>query len=240
MIVLPRDQAFAGIPMLGSWPNAFCNEPLPTRPAMPCNASGSGASDRLGMVGCWGTETGSKNFAVDWSSVPVTFPRVLGQVPLYYNHRSTGRPPDANNKFTSKYIDAPVTPRYPFGYGLSYTTFGYSNLKLSAARARVSDTITATVTVTNSGSREGTEVVQLYIRDLVSSVTRPIKELKGFQKISLAAGETKTVAIDITPESLAFYDINMKYVVEPGDFAIMVGSSSRDVDLQKVILTVEK
>src|SRR5712692_8610770 len=117
--------------------------------------------------------------------LPVTIPRSLGQIPLYYNHRNTGRPFEANNKFTSKYLDVPVTPRYPFGFGLSYTTFAYSNLKLSTARARTSDTVTATVTVANTGSREGTEVVQLYVHDEVASVARPVRELKGFQRVTL-------------------------------------------------------
>src|SRR6267378_5311907 len=152
------------------------------------------ASDHVpAIVETWflGIEAGNATADVLFGNVnpsarlPVTLPRVLGQIPLYYNHRNTGRPPDANNKFTSKYIDVPVTPRYPFGYGLSYTTFAYSNLKLSAARARVSDTITATVTVTNSGSREGTEVVQLYVRDEVASVSRPVRELKAFRRVAL-------------------------------------------------------
>ena len=160
--------------------------------------------------------------------LPVTFPRVLGQVPLYYNHRNTGRPPDPNNKFTSKYIDVPVTPRYPFGYGLSYATFGYSNLKLSVARARVSDTITATVTVTNSGSREGTEVVQLYVRDEVASVSRPVRELKAFRRIALRPAESRTVELRIAVRDLWFIGLDMKPVVEPGTFRVYVGANSAE------------
>jgi len=160
--------------------------------------------------------------------LPVTFPRVLGQVPLYYNHRNTGRPPDPNNKFTSKYIDVPVTPRYPFGYGLSYTTFGYSNLKLNVARARVSDTITATVTVTNSGSREGTEVVQLYVRDEVASVSRPVRELKAFRRVALRPAESRTVELRIPVRDLWFIGLDMKPVVEPGTFRVYVGPNSAE------------
>jgi beta-glucosidase len=160
--------------------------------------------------------------------LPVTFPRVLGQIPLYYNHRNTGRPPDPNNKFTSKYIDVPVTPRYPFGYGLSYTTSAYSSLKLSAARARVSDTITATVTVTNSGSREGTEVVQLYVRDDVASVSRPVRELKAFRRVTLKPGESRAVDLHIALRDLWFIGLDMKPVVEPGTFRVYVGPNSAE------------
>jgi len=160
--------------------------------------------------------------------LPVTFPRVLGQVPLYYNHRNTGRPPDPNNKFTSKYIDVPVTPRYPFGFGLSYTTFAYSDLKLSAARARVSDTITATVTVTNSGSREGTEVVQLYVRDEVASVSRPVRELKAFRRVTLRPSESRAVDLRVALRDLWFIGLDMKPVVEPGTFRVFVGSNSAE------------
>src|SRR6266704_2964140 len=160
--------------------------------------------------------------------LPVTFPRVLGQVPLYYNHRNTGRPPDANNKYTSKYIDVPVTPRYPFGYGLSYTTFAYSNFRLSAARARASDTITATVTVTNSGSREGTEVVQLYVRDEVASVSRPVRELKAFRRVALRPAESRTVELRIAVRDLWFYGLDMKPIVEPGTFRVYIGPNSAE------------
>jgi len=160
--------------------------------------------------------------------LPVTLPHSLGQIPLYYNHRNTGRPYEANNKFTSKYLDVPVTPRYPFGFGLSYTTFAYSNLKLSTARARASDTVTATVTVANTGSREGTEVVQLYVRDEVASVGRPVRELKGFQRVTLKPAESRAVDIRVAVRDLAFYGLDMKRVVEPGMFRVYVGPSSAE------------
>jgi len=195
------------------------------------------ASDHVSaIVETWflGIEAGNATADVLFGDVnpsarlPVTFPRVLGQVPIYYNRRNTGRPPDPNNKFTSKYIDVPVTPRYPFGYGLSFTTFAYSNLKLSAARARVSDTITATVTVTNSGSREGTEVVQLYVRDEVASVSRPVRELKAFRRVTLKAGESRAVDLRVALRDLWFYGLDMKSVVEPGTFRVYVGPHSAE------------
>ena len=160
--------------------------------------------------------------------LPVTFPRALGQIPLYYNHRNTGRPADSSNKYTSKYIDVPVTPRYPFGFGLSYTTFAYSDLKLSSARARTTDTVTATVTVANTGNREGTEVVQLYVRDEVASVGRPVRELKGFQRVTLKPGESRAVSLRVAVRDLAFYGLDMKPVVEPGTFRVYVGPNSAE------------
>jgi len=195
------------------------------------------ASDHVpAIVETWflGIEAGNATADVLFGDVnpsgrlPVTFPRVLGQVPLYYNHRNTGRPPDPKNKFSSKYIDVPVTPRYPFGYGLSYGTFAYSNLKLSAARARVSDTVTATVTVTNSGSREGTEVVQLYVRDEVASVSRPVRELKAFRRVALRPAESRTLELRIAVRDLWFYGLDMKPVVEPGTFRVYVGPNSAE------------
>ena len=149
---------------------------------------------------------------------------------MFYNHKPSAR---------RGYLFDDVTPLYAFGYGLSYTTFEISAPKLAKKQISRKDSTRITVSVKNTGQREGTETVQLYIRDLVSSVTRPVKELKGFQKVSLKPGESKTVTLEITPESLAFYDINMNYVVEPGDFEIMVGNSSRDADLQKILLTVK-
>jgi beta-glucosidase len=159
--------------------------------------------------------------------LPITIPRSAGHLPAFYNYKPSAR---------RGYLFDDVSPLFAFGFGLSYTTFTLKNVRLKKIRAK--DSTQVLVDITNTGSRAGTETVQLYIRDLVSSVTRPIKELKGFQKIELQPGETKTVALDVTPESLAFYDIHMKYVVEPGDFEIMVGNSSRDNDLQKVVLTV--
>ena len=133
-----------------------------------------------------------------------------------------------------------VSLLFEFGFGLSYTNFEFSNLRLKKKKIRATDSTQVFVDVKNVGKIAGAETVQLYIRDLVSSVTRPIKELKGFRKIELQPGETKTVEFEITPESLAFYDLKMKFVVEPGEFEIMVGNSSRDCDLQKIILRVAK
>jgi beta-glucosidase len=160
--------------------------------------------------------------------LPVTFPRNVGQEPLYYNHMSTGRPPDANNKYTSKYLDVSWTPLFPFGYGLSYTQFHLSNLQLSARRISPNGRLTASVEVENTGKRAGDEVVQLYIRDVAASVTRPVKELKGFQKITLRPGEKRRIEFTLAPEHLGFYNREMRFVVEPGEFKVMVGNSSAD------------
>jgi beta-glucosidase len=169
--------------------------------------------------------------------LPVTFPQNVGQVPLFYNHKNTGRPlPEGQwfQKFRSNYLDVSNDPLYPFGYGLSYTQFTYGELKLSSNTIKGNGPLTANITVTNSGKYEGTEIVQLYIRDLVGSVTRPVKELKGFQKISLKAGETRTVSFTITPEDLKFYNYDLNFDWEPGDFEIMIGGNSRDVKVGKV------
>lgn len=168
-----------------------------------------------------------------------TFPQSVGQVPLFYAHKNTGRPLGEGKwfeKFRSNYLDVSNDPLYPFGYGLSYTTFTYGDLKLNANSLTPSGELTASVTVTNSGKYDGAEVVQLYIRDLVGSVTRPVKELKGFQKIFLKAGESKEVSFKINAEMLKFYNYNIEYVYEPGDFEVMVGSNSRDVQTQKFTL----
>lgn len=161
--------------------------------------------------------------------LPVTFPRYVGQVPIYYNHKNTGRPYNPNDHYTSYYMDLENTPLYPFGFGLSYTTFEYSDIKLDKTEIKKDESLKVSVEVKNTGSREGQEVVQLYIRDLVGSVTRPVKELKDFTKINLKPGETKKVEFTITPDKLKFYDINMNYVVEPGDFKVFVGTNSVDV-----------
>jgi beta-glucosidase len=157
----------------------------------------------------------------------VTFPRAVGQVPIYYSHENTGRPAD-RNKFTSKYIDAPTTPLYPFGYGLSYTKFKYSNLTLSADKIPADGNITVSAEIENAGPDEGDEVIQLYIRDEVASVIRPVKELKGFTKIHLKPGEKKTVKFALGPEELGFYNQQMKYVVEPGAFKVWVAWNSAE------------
>jgi beta-glucosidase len=158
-----------------------------------------------------------------------TFPRNVGQIPIYYNVKNTGRPFDDNNKYTSKYLDVENTPLYPFGYGLSYTSFSYSDITLNRNELSPGGEITATVTVTNTGNYNGEEVVQLYTRDLVGSITRPVKELKGFQKIYLNKGESKEVRFTIKADDLKFYDAGLKYVAEPGEFKLFIGSNSRDV-----------
>ncbi|MBL0307972.1 MAG: beta-glucosidase BglX [Chitinophagaceae bacterium] len=166
-----------------------------------------------------------------------TFPQNVGQVPLFYNHKNTGRPLEEGkwfSKFRSNYLDVSNDPVYPFGYGLSYTSFSYSDIKLSSASLKGNQSLTASVTVTNSGKYDGKEVVQLYIRDMVGSVTRPVKELKGFQKIDLKAGESKTVTFNITPNDLKFYNYDLKFDWEPGEFQIMIGGNSRDVKVGKV------
>jgi beta-glucosidase len=160
--------------------------------------------------------------------LPVSFPRSLGQVPLYYNHRNTGRPYDANNKFTSKYIDTPNTPRYPFGYGLSYTTFAYRDLKVANPRIKASDTLSVSVTLANTGSREGTEVVQLYVRDDVASVAPRVRQLKAFQRVTLKPGESRALNLRVAAQDLWFYGLDMKRVVEPGTFHVYVGPNSAE------------
>lgn len=160
--------------------------------------------------------------------LPITFPRTLGQVPLYYNHKSTGRPP-TDQKYTSKYLDVPVTPLYPFGYGLSYTQFKFGTPELSANKISPNGQLTVKVEIENTGKRTGDEVVQLYIRDEASSVTRPVKELKGFQRLTLRPGEKQVVEFVLKPEHLAFYNREMKFVVEPGQFTVMVGPNSEEL-----------
>lgn len=161
--------------------------------------------------------------------LPVTFPRSVGQVPLYYNYKNTGRPPDAKNKYTSKYLDVPWTPLFAFGYGLSYTRFKLTNLQLSAVRIKPDGRLMATVDLENVGQRAGDEVVQLYIRDVAASVTRPVKELKGFQRVSLQPGEKKRLEFKLGPTELGFYNREMKFVVEPGEFRVMMGPNSEEL-----------
>jgi len=190
------------------------------------------------ILECWylGQETGHAVADVlfgDYNpggKLPITIARSAGHLPVFYNYKPSAR---------RGYLFDDVSPLYAFGYGLSYTTFEIKNVRLAKKSIRRSQATRVMAEVTNTGKRAGTEVVQMYIRDLVSSVTRPIKELKGFKKVCLQPGETKTVALDITPDLLAFYDINMKFVVEPGEFEVMVGNSSRERDLQKVVLQVK-
>lgn len=166
-----------------------------------------------------------------------TWPQHVGQVPLFYAHKNTGRPlPDGKwfQKFRSNYLDVSNDPEFPFGFGLSYTNFTYSDITLSSNNLKGNQQLTASVTVTNSGKYDGKEVVQLYIRDVVGTVTRPVKELKGFQKVALKAGETKTISFVITPEDLKFYNYDLKYDWEPGEFQVMIGTNSRDVKIASV------
>lgn len=191
------------------------------------------------IIECWylGQENGHVVADVLFGDVspsgklPITIPRSAGHLPVFYNYKPSAR---------RGYLFDEVSPLYAFGYGLSYTSFAIQNVRLEKKTIRTNGSTRVMADVVNTGKREGAEVVQMYIRDLVSSVTRPVKELKGFRKIWLGRGEKKTVTFEITPDLLAFYDINMKYVVEPGEFVIMVGNSSRDRDLTKITLTVTK
>lgn len=166
-----------------------------------------------------------------------TFPQSVGQIPLYYNEKNTGRPYRADFWATTKYLDITNDPVYPFGYGLSYTTFEYGDLKLDRKQVSGNGALNASVTVTNTGTRPGSEIVQLYIGDPAASISRPVKELRNFRKIALAPGETKTVAFRITPADLKFYNSNLDYVWEPGEFNVSVGPNSRDLKTEKVVWT---
>lgn len=191
-----------------------------------------------------GTESGNAIADILFGDVnpggklPLSFPRDVGQVPIYYNHMNTGRPPDPASRYNSKYQDLPSTPQFPFGFGLSYTRFEISNVQLSADHIPVNGSVKVTLDVKNVGQRAGDEVAQLYIRDVAASVTRPVKELKGFQRVSLQPGETKRVEFTLDPERLSIWNVDMKFVVEPGEFKVMVGSSSEQ--LVEKTLTVER
>ncbi|MBB4079547.1 beta-glucosidase [Lewinella aquimaris] len=169
--------------------------------------------------------------------LPMTFPRSVGQVPIFYSAKNTGRPRDANNKYTSKYLDESNDPLYPFGYGLSYTTFEYGKPSVDQSTINRNGTATVSVDVTNTGQREGTTVVQLYVQDVVGSVTRPLRELKGFERIELAAGETKTVTFALDNQSFSFYRRDMSFGSEPGEFRVYVGEDSRTTN--SINLTLE-
>jgi beta-glucosidase len=166
----------------------------------------------------------------------MSFPQNVGQIPLYYNHKNTGRPLTGKwfSKFQSNYIDVSNEPLYPFGYGLSYTKFEYGDVTVSSNKLKGNQKLTVSVNVKNAGAVSGKEVVQLYIRDEVGSITRPVQELKGFQKIEFAPGETKTVSFEVTPELLKFYNSDLKFDWEAGDFQIMVGPNSKEVKTVKV------
>ncbi|MHB9011092.1 MAG: beta-glucosidase BglX [Ignavibacteriaceae bacterium] len=186
------------------------------------------------VLECWflGDQTGNAIANVLFGNynpsgkLSVSFPRSTGQIPVYYDHLNTGRPFQENNKYTSKYLDSPNTPLFPFGYGLSYTTFKYDSIKISENKIKIGDTTSVSVEVMNTGKAAGEEIVQLYLRDLVASVSRPVKELKSFKRIYLNPGEEKTVTFSITPAMLKFYNIDMKKVIEPGKFQIMIGGNS--------------
>lgn len=171
--------------------------------------------------------------------LPVSFPYHIGQIPVFYNHKNTGRPmPDGQPyvRFRSNYLDIPNTPLYPFGFGLSYTHFDYSDIRLSASEISATDEATASVTITNSGQCDGKEIVELYIHDLQSSSTRPVKELKAFKKIFLKAGESKTVEFKIDTSMLKYYNHDLEYVCEPGEFDIMIGGSSDDLKTSRLVV----
>jgi beta-glucosidase len=195
------------------------------------------AAKASAILECWylGQESGRAIASVLFGDtnpggkLPLTFPRSVGHTPCYYNHKPSAR---------RGYLFEEVSPLFAFGYGLSYTSFETTNVRLERSAIRVGESTRVLVDVRNAGSRRGDEVVQLYIRDVVSSVTRPVKELKGFLRLTLDPDEGRTVALDITPERLAFYGIDMCFRMEPGEFRIMVGNSSRDEDLTTVVLTV--
>ncbi len=185
-----------------------------------------------------GSETGDAIADVIFGDVApsgrltVSMPRNMGQIPIYYNHLNTGRPlpedKDEFVKFRSAYLDSPNSPLYPFGYGLSYTTFDYKDLALSSDVMPMDGSLTASVTVSNTGNRAADEVVQLYVRDLVGSISRPVKELKGFKRVSLAPGESKRVEFTLTPDDLKFYNFDLDYVNEPGDYRLFIGPNSAE------------
>jgi beta-glucosidase len=164
----------------------------------------------------------------------ITFPLSVGQIPIYYNHLNTGRPAknDSNHIYNSSYIDLSIFPKYPFGYGLSYTSFQYSNLQLSKKKMKHNEKIEVAVNITNTGKYDGEEIVQLYLRDRVGSIARPVKELKDFKKLNLKVGETKTIKFIIDDEKLSFFNQQLKWVAEEGDFDIMIGASSADIRLK--------
>ena len=162
--------------------------------------------------------------------LPVTFPRTLGQVPIYYNHLNTGRPQQQYGQlWTSGYLDAPTTPAYPFGFGLSYTSFSYSDLKLAKSQYKIGETVEATLTLTNTGSRVGEEVVQCYTRDLAADIARPVKELKAFQKIKLNPGESRVVTFRLSEKALSYWNHELKWKADPGKFQVFVGGNSKEV-----------
>ncbi len=216
---------FTGRPLILSWEDA--NVPAILNAWFPGSEAGTSIAGILfGDVNPSGKLT-------------TTFPLNAGQIPIFYNHKNTGRPHGENEpyaRFRSNYLDVINSPLYPFGYGLSYTSFDYGDIKLSSPEIAMNGKLTASVTVKNSGLRDGKEIVQLYIRDVYSTSTRPVKELKAFQKISLKAGESREVTFDLTTEDLKYYNHDLAYVCEPGDFEVMIGPNSRDVKTVKLTL----
>ncbi|MDB5136585.1 MAG: bglX, partial [Mucilaginibacter sp.] len=213
---------FNGRPLTLTWENEHLNAILDVW--APGTEAGNAIADVL---------FGNYNPA---GKITATFPRSVGQIPIYYNHKNTGRPFDGKGsaKFKSDYIDISNDPLYPFGYGLSYTTFNYSDVKLSKTSLKGNETLTATVTVSNTGKLEGEEVVQLYVSDPVASISRSVKELKNYKKIKLQPGEQKQVSFNITPQDLKFYNNKLNYDWEPGEFIIQIGANSSDVHAASV------
>jgi len=175
------------------------------------------------------------------AKLTMTFPLTIGQIPVYYNHFNTGRPAenDSDRYYRSAYTDLSIYPRYEFGYGLSYTTFLYSNLQLNKRKMKPNEQIEVSATIKNTGKYDGEEIVQLYLRDMVSSIARPVLELKDFKKIQLKAGESKTVTFTITAEKLSFFNQQLQWIAEPGEFELMIGASSRDIRLKNHFELVE-
>lgn len=167
--------------------------------------------------------------------ITATFPRSVGQIPIYYNHKNTGNPINVEGKYSSKYLDIPNDPLYPFGYGLSYTSFEYSNLVLDKTKFKTNETLKIKMKLTNTGKRDGEEIVQLYLRDLAASISRPVKELKGYKKVMLSAGQSTEITFDITSEDLAFWNKDLIFGTEPGEFDVLIGASSADIRLKATI-----
>ncbi len=209
-----------GRPMTLSWENEHVDAMLETWHAGV--EAGSGIADVL---------FGDYNPA---GKLTMTFPREVGQIPIYYNHNRTGRPETGTSIWTSRYLDVPTSPLFPFGYGLSYTTFEYSDIRLNKSELSGDDRLVASVTVTNTGEYKGEETVQLYLNDPAASISRPVKELKGFQKIELAPGASQAVEFTITTEDLKFFNSELEYVWEPGAFNIYIGTNSEEVKAGKV------
>ncbi|MEO9021488.1 MAG: glycoside hydrolase family 3 C-terminal domain-containing protein, partial [Ginsengibacter sp.] len=169
----------------------------------------------------------------------MSFPRNTGQIPVYYNHLNTGRPFQKGNKYTSRYIDIPNSPLYPFGYGLSYTDFSYSTIQLNTHELNWDDSLKISVKITNTGKVAGTEIAQLYIHDLVAEVSRPVKELKGFKRVHLQPGEMASVSFTLNRNDLSFYKKDMTYGTQPGDFEVVVGGSSDATQTEHFVLKVK-